>query len=267
VKVRKSSTAKRSAAASPFDTELARANSGYSRFIDEQLVAEDGGEPPRMASEVHAALRAVLHDPDFPCLGARSVVNQASYRFALYDEMCTEGTTAGLARDLARFIDELPGIEGQFASFITCFKEPKPHTPKPFEDALWKQLAMLHELDREHFAWSADVSSDPANPDFSFSFAGHPFFVVGLSPASPRWARRFPWPTLVFNDHFQFERLREEQRFEPMRDAIRERDAALHGETNPMLADFGKHSEARQYSGRKVGPRWKCPVSFEPKGE
>ncbi len=249
--------------AEPFDGEVARANSAYHRVVDGELAAASG-EPSRMATEVHAALRAVLHDPDFPCLGARSVVNQGSYRFGLYEELGGEETTQGLALDLARFVDELPSIDGQFVSFITCFKEPKPRTPKPFEDLLWKQLAALHKLDREHFPWSGDVSRDPANGNFSFSFAGHPFFVVGLSPSSTRWARRFPWPTLVFNDHFQFERLREEQRFEGIRDAIRERDAELHGEANPMLADFGSHSEARQYSGRKVGPKWRCPVSFEP---
>jgi FPC/CPF motif-containing protein YcgG len=26
-----------------------------------------------------------------------------------------------------------------------------------------------------------------------------------------------------------------------------------------MLEDFGENSEARQYSGRKVGEEWKCP--------
>jgi FPC/CPF motif-containing protein YcgG len=28
------------------------------------------------------------------------------------------------------------------------------------------------------------------------------------------------------------------------------------------LEDYGVHSEARQYSGRQVGPGWTCPVHF-----
>jgi uncharacterized protein len=136
-------------------------------------------------------------------------------------------------------------------------------SPKTFETLLWRQLAALHDLSKPNFEWNTAVSKEPDDPRFSFSFAGSAYFVVGLSPASKRWARRFPWPTLVFNDHFQFERLREAQRFDRMRDLIRERDQALHGSNNPMLEDHGAHSEARQYSGREVGQDWRCPVRFD----
>ena len=49
--------------------------------------------------------------------------------------------------------------------------------------------------------------------NFGFSFAGRGFFVIGLHPASSRLARRFPWPTLVFNAHFQFDRLKADGRY------------------------------------------------------
>jgi FPC/CPF motif-containing protein YcgG len=123
----------------------------------------------------------------------------------------------------------------------------------------------LHDLDAQHFHWNPQVSSDPDNASFSFSFAGGAYFIVGLSPASPRWARRFSWPTLIFNDHFQFERLREEHRFDRLRDVIRERDTKLHGSANLALEDHDSpHSEARQYAGRQVGDDWRCPVTFSP---
>ncbi|MPZ50140.1 MAG: hypothetical protein GEU75_12735 [Dehalococcoidia bacterium] len=247
----------------PFASRQALANSSYGRWSDGQLLLGDGGSPTRMAEDVHAALRAVLHDPDFPCIGAKSVVNQSSYRFGLYPEMGSPSATAGLALDLFRFSEERPRIEGDFTSFIASFLAPKLRSARTFEDLLWRQLSALHELDREHFDWNPQVAADPTDPAFSFSFAGGAYFVVGLSPASRRWARRFPWPTLVFNDHFQFERLREAQQFDRIRDAIRERDSRLHGSANPMLTDYGAHSEARQYSGRNVNGDWRCPVHFE----
>jgi len=250
-------------AANPFtNSPIAIENSCYGVVQNDELLV-DGQPAPRQAGEVHNALRAVLRDPEFPCLGAKSLMNQASYRFGFYPELASDEATAGLAHDLARFVEERPSIEGEFASFIASFSGPKVLTPKGFEQTLWDQLARLHETGKPYYRWNAAVSSDPSDPAFSFSFAGQPFFVVGLSPASEHWARSFPWPTLVFNDHFQFERLREEQRFERLRDAIRDRDAALHGEENAMLADYGTHSEARQYAGRKVGPKWKCPVHFD----
>jgi FPC/CPF motif-containing protein YcgG len=69
----------------------------------------------------------------------------------------------------------------------------------------------------------------------------------------------------VFNLHDQFERLREEGRYERMRERIIERDVAIAGSVNPMLARHGEASEARQYSGRKVSENWTCPFR-DPRG-
>jgi len=247
----------------PFASDEGLANSNYGVWSgDELLVA---GKPAgRATSDVHAAFQAVIHDPEFPCVGAKSVANQHSYRFGLYHELPSPEATDGLSHDLFLFSQERPSIEGEFTSFIASFTGPKMRSAKAFETLLWRQLAALHGLDRDEFEWNAEVSSNPEDPQFSFSFAGGAYFVVGLSPASRRWARRFPWPTLVFNDHFQFERLRRDHQFERIRDTIRERDGKLHGEFNPMLSDYGgAHSEARQYSGRKVGETWRCPVHFD----
>ena len=235
----------------------------YATWDGDQLTFAPGVTPLRMAEDVHSALRAVLHDPDYPCVGAKSVVNQNSYRFGLYPRLGDDGTTADLAFDLYRFIQDRQRIEGNFCSFIASFLEPKLKSLKRFEHLLWQQLSALHNLDVNSHSWNAEVSSDPASPNFSFSFGGQAFFIVGLAPPNPRWARCFPWPTLVFNDHFQFERLRAEHRFELLRDTIRKRDSKLHGKANPMVTDFGAHSEAAQYSGRNVHGGWQCPVRFD----
>ena len=49
-----------------------------------------------------------------------------------------------------------------------------------------------------------------------------------------------------------------------MQASNRARDGQLQGTVNPVLAAFGQASEARQYSGRKVDSRWRCP--FHNKG-
>ncbi|MEO8458502.1 MAG: guanitoxin biosynthesis heme-dependent pre-guanitoxin N-hydroxylase GntA [Chloroflexota bacterium] len=251
-------------AKNPYESEIALANSGYSRFLEGVLVDVESAEPAKaVADRIHSALRAFVLDPEFPCVGSRSALNQGSYRFAMYKEMNTPEATEGLARDLYSFAQEQPQIEGEFTTFIVAFDSPKSLSPEEFEERLWKQLAALHELDRE--PWDPDVSSDVNDPKFGFSFGGKAFFVVGLSPMAERWARRFPWPALAFNPHAQFEKLREEGRFEKIRDTVRERDAAIEGEMNPNLEDFGDHTEARQYSGRAVDDGWRCPVTFAEK--
>src|SRR6185312_15214178 len=103
------------------------------------------------------------------------------------------------------------------------------------------------------------VDSNPDSPHFSMSIGGSGFFVVGLHPNSSRAARRFKYPTLVFNLHAQFERLRDEGRYETIRNKTIERDIALDGTPNPMLARHGHGPAAAQYSGRLVNENWQCP--------
>nr|MDQ3394986.1 YqcI/YcgG family protein [Bacteroidota bacterium] len=88
---------------------------------------------------------------------------------------------------------------------------------------------------------------------------GHAFFLIGLHPNSSRLARKFSYKAMVFNLHEQFEMLREMKSFDIVSEKIRTRDQELQGSMNPMLAEYGEISEARQYSGRKVEDNWKCP--------
>ena len=59
--------------------------------------------------------------------------------------------------------------------------------------------------------------------------------------------------------HNQFETLRASGKYAGMQKVIRNRDVALQGSINPVLAQFGASSEARQYSGMAVDANWKCP--------
>ena len=201
------------------------------------------------------AIRSMIAHPEYPCLGARSVFRRDSAHINVLDSMDTAGS-GELAARLRAFAAE-HGRDEEFVSFIATFRAPVPTAEQEFENALWGMLQGLHDLDGR--AWPSTVSADPGSPHFAFSFAGTAFFVVGLHPAASRIARRAPLPTLVFNLHHQFERLRDESGFDRMRTAIRRRDERLQGTVNPMVDDYGASSAARQYSGRAVGPDWQAP--------
>lgn len=231
--------------------------------VDGKLVRVDSpGERPSSRGElVHTQLHALVSSPGFSCLGAKSVFRQEQYRLGFYGELGAPETTAALERDLNKFVEAGTPDRG-FSSFIATFTGPNPSSETEFETLLWSQLQSLHERDSKLHAWDTSVSSNPQDPHFSFSVAGQAFFVVGLHAASSRWARRFAWPTLVFNPHEQFERLREEGSFPGLQSRIREREMALQGSLNANLANYGDYSEARQYSGRPAEAGWRCP--FEP---
>jgi FPC/CPF motif-containing protein YcgG len=210
---------------------------------------------------IHRQFRALADKQLFPCTGATSTIQQGGYRIGVYEAMASGKATAGLAYDLFDFVREQPSIPAAFTTFVAVFREPPVETELHFEQLLWRQLQLLHDLDSQIFAWDSSVSADPSSPSFAFSFAGRAFFIVGLHSASSRWARRFAWPTIVFNAHFQFDRLRETGALEKMKRVIRQRDERLQGSLNPNLADFGEVSEARQYSGRPAPEGWRCPFA------
>jgi hypothetical protein len=192
-------------------------------------------------------------------VGAKAALGTGSYRVGLYERLGSAGAAAGLARDLFWFAGEQEDLGGAFSTFVASFIEPTAADEAAFERLLWQQLQRLHEEDRLHHGWDPSVSADPDDPRFAFSFAGMAFFVVGLHPASSRFARRFAWPTLVFNAHQQFDRLRAEGGYERMQEVIRSRELGLQGNLNPNLGEFGVRSEARQYSGRPAEADWRCP--------
>lgn len=247
----------------PFATELGLRNSSYATLRGNALVHPLTPEvaPEPRTDFVHDAFRSLVLNPRFSCVGAKSAVQRGAYRFGHYAALGSAEATAGLAYDLHTFIQEQPSFNSEFSSMVATFSGAPVTSEEHFEQMLWRQLQQLHELDAPHHDWDPAVSDDPTDPDFSFSFAETGFFVVGLHAASSRFARRFAWPTLVFNLHAQFETLRASGRYERMQQVIRQRETALQGSINPNLADFGTQSEARQYSGKAAGDNWRCPFA------
>ena len=244
----------------PFCGDLALANSAYAALREKRLVRLPSGEPaPALQGLVHDSFRATVLSSGFSCVGAKAAIRGGGYRMGLYGAMGSAGAAAGLARDLFSFVQEQEEFSGEFSTFVASFAGPHVADEAGFEKLLWAQLGRLHEEDRRHHRWAPSVSSDPEDARFAFSFAERAFFVVGLHPASSRFARRFAWPTLVFNAHFQFDKLREEGRYARMQEVIRARERELQGTLNPNLGDFGVLSEARQYSGRPAEKGWRCP--------
>ncbi|MBC8136771.1 MAG: YqcI/YcgG family protein [Fibrella sp.] len=217
--------------------------------------------PEPVAEFVHDSFRALILNPRFTCVAAKSAFNKDNYRFSSYQHnLASPEATALLTRDLYLFVNDQQRMqENGFFTFVATFTGPSGLNEAAFEGLLWSQLQELHNNDASVSEWDATVSADPESPHFEWSFGGQAFFVVGLHPASSRFTRRFPFPTLVFNAHFQFEQLREAGKYERMQDVMRSRDTALQGTINPNLADFGDSSDARQYSGRQVEGDWRCP--------
>lgn len=196
-------------------------------------------------------------EKDHPCLMAQTVFSMNKVDFHVYEGFGTRKTAKLLLEDLQKYVKDYDFESNDFLTFLVAFKDTEDYTEEEFEQKLWEQLQHLHEVD--DLEWDREVDPDPESPNFSFSLGGRAFYIVGMHPNSSRKARQAPFPAIAFNLHWQFEKLREMGTYQTVRNKIRDRDKDLQGSINPMLEDFGEKSEARQYSGRKVGEEWKCP--------
>jgi hypothetical protein len=244
----------------PFTSPEALRASNYSAYIGGALHRLlDWREPTPLARVADNALRAFLLSSAFSCVAGKAAVASGGYRFAAYGRFGDPAGTQGLARDLAAFVAERPSMTQPYTTFVAVFEEPVCGGEEWFEKGLWRILQQLADLAAPYYSWDPHVSSDAADPNFGFSFAGEAFFVVGMHPNSARLSRRFFLPALAFNSHQQFADARRTGRFRLLQRLVRGRELDVQGSINPELREFGERSEARQYSGRQSGEEWQCP--------
>ncbi len=214
----------------------------------------------RQREELEAAIAAMIAQPHFPCVGAKSALARDKLKVIAGHSLDSNWDDLAIHRALLAWAREYRDSTEGLRSLAVIFDGPLDLSETEFENLLWARIQSLADKD----AWlgqnyDARVSADPKDPHFSLSFGGEAFFVIGLHPNASRPARRFSHPMLVFNLHDQFEQLREQGTYEKMRETILARDEKLAGDINPMLATYGESSEARQYSGRQVAEDWQCP--------
>jgi FPC/CPF motif-containing protein YcgG len=200
----------------------------------------------------------------FPCLAAKTAHARNQVIHVVSGDIRCGGDDRRIAQAIQGFAARRKP-EHVFHSLLIHFPDSPTMGEQQFEDSLFARLQGIHDVDCASFAWDPSVSSDPTSDNFSMSVGGQSFYVIGLHPGASRDARRLPHPAMVFNLHAQFEYLREQGRYDRLREAIIERDVAMNGSPNPMLAVHGQSSEALQYSGREIDGPWECP--FKPQGK
>ena len=206
--------------------------------------------------------RTFIDDRSFPCVGAKAALQRDGMRFLVARDFASAWDDLRIMPALLDLAQSYRAEPQLFQSLVVLFEAGVPQDEQAFERGLWQRLQSLSDKD-EWLGQPADprVAHDPQDPHFAMSFGGEAFFVVGLHPRSIRPARRFMTPAMVFILHDQFETLRAEGRYDKLRTAILDRDVAVAGSLNPMLAQHGSVSAARQYSGRAVESGWVCPFS------
>ena len=203
-----------------------------------------------------------LGDKSYPCVAAHEAATKNSIQCFVADHMGCPKDDHAILDFLYAFVDEYRNANNGYYSSAIIFQDPQHTTETMFDTMLWQRLQAISDMDAMHYSYDARVSPDVSSPHFSFSLKEEAFYVIGLHPGSNRNARQFKYPTLVFNPHAQFEKLRKENHYSKMQQIVRKRDILYSGSVNPMLADFGNSPEVFQYSGREYDNEWKCPLKI-----
>ena len=201
-------------------------------------------------------LVGMLSSPHYPCPGARGAAHNGRIRFGLYDcgRDITQASFGRLKTDFGAFVAELPTPVTEPCSFVASFTLSSLSHEIDFEDWLWGVLYILSDDDHE-----LSMAVDSARVKYyEFKSSGREFFVVGMHAHASRYARRFAYPTIVFNPLELFQQIRASGTMESFMSASRTLDTKLQGCPNPNL-DLPNEA---QYSGRPVDIGWQRPINW-----
>ena len=217
-------------------------------------------QTPALRHPLILAFEEFVRDPLFPCVGAKAALAKRQMTYVVAHDIRSAWDDLNIHDQILGLVELYRKNPAPFRSLAIIFEDDPELDEEEFEALLWQRLQSLSDKD-EWLGQKPDdrVAHDPNHPEFSMSFGGEAFFIVGLHPQASRPARQFVRPTMIFNLHDQFEKLREANQYEKLKSSILERDVKIAGTINPMLAGHGEVSAARQYSGRAVGSEWRCP--------
>lgn len=193
---------------------------------------------------------------------AKAVIKQGLLKTHTVTEIETDQVRNEILAKMYSFVELMRREKPKICSFCLIIKNDHYKDFSYFEKVFWDFLSCLSHKDHEQYPHDPRVASDPKADNFSYSLMSEAFFILALHPKSSRWVRRFPYPTIVFNPHVQFENLRLKGVFKKVRDTIRMRDFKLQGSINPMLTDFGERSEIFQYLGKNYAEDETIPLSI-----
>ncbi len=213
-------------------------------------------------ARIREAFLAHIDDKLFPCVAAKAALGLNHIDTFFGTHLGCPADDVAVLEFLYDFVGRVRSEPKKYSTVAVIFRDATEIPETMFDHLMWSRLQALADLDRRQYRHDPRVSADPASPDFSFSLKEEAFYIIGLHGGSSRPARRFAYPTLVFNLHAQFEALRREGKYEAMKSVIRKRDMAYSGSVNPMLSDFGRQSEAAQYSGKFYESGWRCPLNL-----
>ncbi|PGR70381.1 YqcI/YcgG family protein [Bacillus cereus] len=118
-------------------------------------------------------------NPKFPCVFGTNGFKANQLRFAFFEGL-NDDSLNELSESLDEYVKKARGF-GSYTSFVAFFNINKEKSMNEYESDFWYVLNKLNELDQHE--WPEEIPQDTNNPEWEFSFAGEPIFVVCNTPS------------------------------------------------------------------------------------
>jgi FPC/CPF motif-containing protein YcgG len=146
------------------------------RMVD-TTTDERPADEPEWYKRALASFRLNVGQVEYPCHFGRNAMEWG----LLYTTWLETGHHDDIAPALAAFLDYAQP-QAERRQVMAIFVEPDgvPRTHEEYGRQFWRLLSYLHEADAK--PWPHDVPLLPEDPNWEFSFHGHPLFVFGAAP-------------------------------------------------------------------------------------
>lgn len=189
----------------PFSTE----KSGYGRPLDGVFMSvyPEGSPLHRFHLSSHDYVSRLIKDKSFPCILGQTAVRVDQYSFSAYDDITDPQVAEGVLHDIVRFQQEFEvpakptGPRGIFRTALVAFQSPEITDELQGAEVLYTLLRNMHDLNSQHYEWTAGFSNDLHSPDFGFSAGESAHFIAYFHPRAGVPARVSEVNFIVFNSH------------------------------------------------------------------
>ncbi len=189
----------------------------------------------------------------YPCIPCQVGFMSGHLRYGFVGDPRMPNT----AKDIAKLLEaygECSRETGKYSSLVIFCKTPvdllNEYKIQDYEKLFWSLLTQVSDLDK--LDWPSQISTDPNDSTWEFSFDGHPYFCFNSTPAhSLRKSRYFPYYLLAFQPRWVFEGINDHTKIgRTMKKAIRERLEKFDSvPAHPSLQWYGssENLEWKQY--------------------
>ncbi|MFC7225800.1 YqcI/YcgG family protein [Salinirubellus salinus] len=247
---------------------------GLQSLMDQSTFAErvESGTGPDWVrahwETFHEGLTGEHEGSPFPCFFGAESVRAGDPLYTVVPSMTDKDALLSLRDVLVEYLDVWPA-HSERASLVTFFAPPEGEWgEREYHEALWHVLQFLHVHDPA--PWPEAIPTDPEDPYWEFSFAGHPMFPTCRAPFyDERRSRYCPVGLeITFQPRELFERLEvtaESEAGQQARGVIQDRLVDYDGVCpHADIGDYGSDLEWPQYmlSADDAEAPDECPIEI-----